>query len=371
MPSSGPTKEQLITTAAPQDSAEPRPPDSHGIQLVAVTSSTARELTAYRKTVSFSDAFGADKTPSYVLGKGDILEVSIWEAPPAMLFGSGLSLDGRAGSASSRATALPEQMVQSDGAINVPFVGRVQASGRAPQDIESELVRRLAHMAHQPQVLVRVMRNQSSNVTVVGEVVASTRMPLTPQAERLLDAVAAAGGVRLPVSKMTLQLTRGPKVLTMPLDSVIRDPQQNVFLRAGDVVTVAHQPLSFTVLGAAGKNEEVSFEAQGISLIQALARSGGLQDARADAGGVFLFRFEDWGALAWKGPVGQTPDGKVPVVYQLDLKDPMSFFAAQSFAVNDKDLIYVANAQAAELQKFLNIVTAIAAPVLGVINVTR
>ena len=66
-----------------------------------------------------------------------------------------------------------------------------------------------------------------------------------------------------------------------------------------------------------------------------------------------------------------TPDGKVPVIYQIDLKDAASFFVAQSFPVNHRDVLFVSNAPAAELQKFLSIVTSIAAPVLGVINVTR
>jgi polysaccharide export outer membrane protein len=262
-------------------------------------------------------------------------------------------------------------MVNSDGAINMPFAGQVLAAGRTTQQIEAELVRRLRDKANQPQVLVRVIRNVSSNVTVVGEVAASTRMPLTARGERLLDALAAAGGVRQPVGKMSLQITRGNQVHALPLDLIIRDPKQNIPLMAGDVVTAFNQPLSFTVLGATVKNEELSFEAQGISLTQALARAGGLQDARADARGVFVFRFEDLGALDWPNTVVTTPDGKVPVIYQIDLKDPASFFVAQSFPVLNRDVLYVSNAPAAELQKFLNIVTSIAAPILGVINVTR
>ena len=54
-----------------------------------------------------------------------------------------------------------------------------------------------------------MLRNVSSNVTVVGDVGSSVRMPLGPRNERLLDALAAAGGVRFPVNKMTLQVTRG------------------------------------------------------------------------------------------------------------------------------------------------------------------
>jgi polysaccharide biosynthesis/export protein len=121
------------------------------------------------------------------------------------------------------------------------------------------------------------------------------------------------------------------------------------------------------VLGATGKNEEVNFEAQGISLAQALARAGGLQDARADAQGVFIFRFESADALdtAGKAPV-TTPEGKIPVIYRVDLKNPATFFVAQSFPIENRDVLYVSNAPAAELQKFLNIVVSVIYPVVNI-----
>jgi polysaccharide export outer membrane protein len=181
-------------------------------------------------------------------------------------------------------------------------------------------------------------------------------MPLTARGERLLDALATSGGVRQPVNKMTLQLTRGSTVQSLPLQMIIQDPNQNILLQPGDVITALYQPLSFTVLGATGKNEEINFETQGISLAQALARSGGLNDARADARGVFVFRFEDERALDWPASAAKTPEGKVPVIYQVDLRDPASFFVAQNFPVQNGDVLYVANAPAAELQKFMNIV---------------
>ena len=61
----------------------------------------------------------------------------------------------------------------------------------------------------------------------------------------------------------------------------------------------------------------------------------------------------------------------VPVVYRIDLRNPASFFVMQSFAINNKDILYVSNAPAAELQKFLNIVFSVAYPVLNVIQVTK
>jgi polysaccharide export outer membrane protein len=197
-------------------------------------------------------------------------------------------------------------------------------------------------------------------------------MPLTPGGERLLDALAASGGVRQPVNKMTIQVTRGDSVQSMPLEMVIRDPRQNITLQPGDVVTALHQPSSFTLLGATGKNEEINFEAQGISLAQALARGGGLQDTRANAQGVFVFRLESADALDWPSkPVQTTPDGKVPVIYRADLNDPAIFFVAQSFPVNNRDVLYVANAPAAELQKFLNLISSTLNPALNLFYVTK
>jgi polysaccharide export outer membrane protein len=193
----------------------------------------------------------------------------------------------------------------------------------------------------------------------------SARIPLTAGGERLLDALAAAGGVRQPVGKISLQLTRGEQVTTLALDTIIRDPKQNIILQPGDVITALFQSSSFTVLGATGKNEEINFEAQGITLTQALGRAGGLQDARADARAVFIFRFEDPQTLNPGGdtPPQTTPEGKVPVIYQVNLKDPASFFVAQSFPILNKDMLYVANSPATELQKFLNIV---ATPVITI-----
>jgi polysaccharide export outer membrane protein len=345
---------------------------ARGIQLVVVTDAVARRLAARTPRDSFAEVFGSSVTSGLRLGVGDVLEVTIWEAPPAMLFANAaVSADSKGMGAGARASALPDQPISAQGTINVPFVGAVQAAGRTADEIETEVTARLVGKAHRPQAMVRLLRNVTSNVTVVGEVTTSLRMPLSPSGERLLDALAAAGGVRQPVGRVSLQLTRGAMVRAMPLESIIRDPAQNIVLQPGDVVTALHQPSSLTVFGATGRNEELNFEVQGISLTQALARAGGLQDQRADAQGVFVFRFEDQSALEGPTSTAATAEGKLPVIYQLDLRDPASFFAAQSFPVRHRDVLYVSNAPAAELQKFLNIVTAIAAPVLGVINVTR
>jgi polysaccharide biosynthesis/export protein len=267
--------------------------------------------------------------------------------------------------ATTNAVTFPAQMVSNLGTITVPFAGRVSVQGRTSQQIEDTVAARLAGKANSPQVLVRVVKNNSASVTVVGEVTSNLQMPLTPKGEHLLDAIAAGGGVKQPVSRVAIQLTRGAVTSTMALDSIIRDPRQNLLLQPGDVVTALFQPLSFSVLGATGKNDELPLEAQGISLAQALARAGGLADNRADARGVFIFRFEDSKLLAGKDAGTVLPsgvNGTVPVVYQVDLRDPSSFFVVQNFPIQNGDVIYVANSPEAEFNKFLRLVVSVAVP---------
>lgn len=365
LPASGPTQRGVfnaskMTLAAGQ------------IHIVDVTETLAQAILTDTQSMTFIASLGDGRTIGDVIGKGDILDISIWEAPPAALFGTVTNMSDIStprGPGDGRGALLPEQMVDSDGTIRVPFAGTIPASGKTPNQVAADIRSRLTGKAHDPQVIVRLAKNAASNVTVVGEVANSTRMPLTPKGERLLDALASAGGVRQPVGKMTIQVTRGEKVGAMPLEAVIKDPRQNIRLQGDDVVTLLFQPYSFTVLGAARKNEEIPFEGTGLTLSQALGRMGGLEDQRANPKGVFIFRFEDPKVLASTGRTpAPTQNGKVPVIYRVNMRDPTTLFVAQSFPIKDKDVIYVSNAPLADFSKFLQAVSQIVYPIATIQN---
>jgi polysaccharide biosynthesis/export protein len=356
----GPSRKDIEHSAAER----PLPP----IQLVDVNEEVTQRLVAQRSRHLFSEVLSNRPDQLQPIGAGDFLVISIWEATPATLFGSA-QINPTGIATPSLPTTLPEQPVDGEGCITVPFAGRIPAAGKTLPDIAAEIRQRLAKKANQPEVLVLLSRNLSSTVTVVGEVTTSTRVPLTAAHERLLDALASAAGVKQPINKTTIQITRGTNVYSLPLETIIQDPKQNVSLQPGDVITALFQPLSFTALGASGKNDEINFETQGISLAQALARSGGLIDTRSNPSGVFIFRLEPKSAQASSGavdsqPAATTAGGLVPVVYRVDLKDPRSLFWIQSFPIKDKDVLYVSNAPVAELQKFLNLLFTLAYPVL-------
>lgn len=357
LPTVGPTRYQ-IETAKQRANAE-------SIQFINVDEKITNQLASQRQLHLFSESLGSGQVGSRTAGAGDLLEVTIWEAAPATLFGVATG-PATAGIPTSHPTTLPDQPIDDDGTIYVPFAGRVAAAGRTLQQIGADIVARLEKKANQPQVFVRMTKNSASNATVVGDVNLSTRMPLLPGSERLLDALAAAGGVKYPLNKTTIQLTRADHVYSLPLQTIINDPRQNVPLFPGDVVTALFQPYSFTALGASGKNDEILFETQGISLAQALARSGGLIDQRSNARGVFVFRFEPKEALDWPHqPVKTTASGLVPAVYRIDLTDPESLFLIQNFPIEDRDVLYVSNAPITEIEKFLNVLFSVAYPILA------
>src|SRR5947209_5514686 len=303
------------------------------------------------------------RPPQPRIGVGDSVVVSIWEAAGGGLFGASPTDHVSAG---SRSVTIPEQMVGRDGGISVPFADRVPAAGRLPVEVQKTIEQRLAEKAIEPQVIVTVTRSLSNSVTVAGEVVAGARVPLSAKGDRLLDLIAVAGGARSPVYETFVRLSRAGVTATIPMEALVSDPAENIYAQPGDVLTLVRLPQSFTVFGATGSNMQVPFTAERMTLVEALAKSGGLQDMRSDPAGVFLFRFEPSkvvGALG-RPQLGTGPEGSSPVVYRLDLSDAKSYFLAQRFPIQDKDIIYVANAELNELQKFFSLLNTLTGPVI-------
>ena len=343
------------------------------VQVVDINSSIAARAMERAEGHGFAETLGESEPLGAIIGKGDVIDVTIWEAPPAALFGmlNGSSNANPAAITIARDTNVPAQMVDERGQIMLPFVGAVEVAGRTPRQLERILQQHLEGIANQPQVIVSISENASANVTVVGEVATNARVALTPRGERLLDVIASAGGVRQEIGKVTIQVTRGETVASMPLERLVRNPRENVRLRPDDVVAAYYQPFSFTSLGATGINAEIPFEASGITLSQGLGRVSGLTDNKANPRGVFIFRWEDPAVLSENAVAAKDEFGNnkpVPVIYRIDLSDPATFFTAQHFPIMDHDILYVSNAPGVDLQKFVNVLSQGAFSVIGLTN---
>jgi polysaccharide biosynthesis/export protein len=355
LPTAGPTTGQVVDQAVKDDQAR--------FDIVDVDNNVVSALLA-RPAESFQSRFRQyGKPPDPKIGIGDAITVTIWEAAGGGLFGGGITTGVSPG---SRSVTIPDQVVARDGAISVPFADRIHVAGQSSLDVQRTIEQRLAEKAIEPQVLVNITRSITNTATVSGEVVAGARVPLSINGDRLLDLIALAGGAKSPVYETFVRLSRNGVTATIPMEQLVSEPAENIYAWPGDVLTLVRIPQTFSVFGATGQNMQVTFGAEKITLAEALAKAGGLQDLRADPAGVFLFRFEPpavVGALK-ASALATGPGGSSPVVYRLDLSDANSYFFAQRFPVEDKDVIYVANARLNELQKFFTLLNTITGPVI-------
>lgn len=350
LPSAGPTSAEVAVAAQPAS----RSGETH-FALIDVDPSVVAKMESWT-AASLEGTFGRQRAvATQAIGVGDYVQVVIWEAGAGGLFSAPVTT--QSSGSSSRAATIPEQVVGPDGAITVPFAGRVQVAGRTPQQVEAAIVKALQGKALEPQALVTVTKNVANTVTVVGEVAGNARVPLTTRGDRVLDVVAAAGGTKAPAHEIFVTLNREGRSVRIPMQAMLVDPAENVFVRPGDVISVAREPQTFTAAGATALNAVVPFDAVGINLDQAIARAGGISDSRADPTGVFVIRYErpgDYDQLGYARPSSGVAT-QVPVIYRLSLRDPKGFFLARRFPVRNKDILYVANAPTMEIQKTMSI----------------
>ena len=356
VPSAGPTASEIVSN-------ESNTGIISGYVVVDIDERIAA-IVAKRQAPTLYGMFRDSRRPPDVrIGSGDAVTVTIWEAGSGGLFSSA-SIDRT--SPGSRTATIPEQEVSQNGTIQVPYAGRLKIAGLRPAEAESLIVDSLRGKAIEPQAVVTITKNRNNTVTVTGEVTNGMLAPVSVKGDRVLDVIAAAGGLRAPGHEVFVRLTRGEKSANVPFNILLADARENVYVRPGDVLTVVREPQRFTAFGGTGRNELIQFDAAGMTLEQALARAGGLLDFRADSTGVFLLRFEPASLVAEMLPERkeQIATNYVPVVYRLNLRNANSYFMARAFPMRDKDILYVANAPLTEVQKFLSVIGTITAPVL-------
>lgn len=346
LPSDGPNANGMLAHASENRKADPAA--VMRFALVTIDARIARDAEQYYQPIvpNVPAAFqrhGAFGQP----GVGDVLRVTVWEASDNGLFGR----DHKGADMTVR--------VDVDGTIPVPFVGRVRAAGRRQAEIEGDIVARLTGKTVEPQVTVMVAENVSSTASVQGEVTKPGPYPIDRTDQRVLDMIALAGGTKYPAYETSLRLTRGRSTMSVPMQDLIDQPEVfNVSVAAGDTLLLSRRPLKFVAFGAVLQTGEQIFRKSTLNLTDGLGQVLGLDPSRSDAKGVYVFRREPLDLARRYGVQLLAEDREtVPIVYQLNLKDPQSFFAMNKFPVRPDDIVYVSPAPLADLAKFFQILS--------------
>ncbi|HBR68880.1 MAG TPA: sugar ABC transporter substrate-binding protein [Rhodospirillaceae bacterium] len=287
---------------------------------------------------------------------GDTVQVTIYESQSGGLF-----VPAESGVRPGNFVPIPAQTIDKSGTINIPFAGTISVVGRTPDSIAKEISEKLSDRAIEPQAVVSITARGGSEVSVIGEVGAPGRFSLSFEGEKILDAVARAGGPRFPGYETWATLQRKGREWSIPFELLVQKPENNIGLQPSDVVYLYREPELYQMFGASGFNGAFPFIKRDMTLAEAIGQSRGLADLQADPEEIYLYRLEKRAHLRSIGSQAVLPEGEkfantIPVIYRLDLRNPEGYFFAQSFPVNDKDVIYIANARSVELTKFLDLI---------------
>lgn len=288
-----------------------------------------------------------------LIAEGDGLSVSVLEAGSGGLFPR--PIDGASPSGNSPQT-FPRLVVDSDGDLSVPFAGPVHVAGLTPREAAARIQKALSRIAVDPQVSVTVADSRDNSVTVIGEVRNAGHVPVSIHNDRLLDALASAGGPTRQPADLEVMVVRGARHVEAPLAELLANPAENIRLAPQDQVRVIYRPRRYSTFGAVGRVTQSAIQDDTLTLAGAISAAGGLDTTSANASAVMIFRFERPDVAAALGvPNKATPKG-VPIIYRLNLRRPDGFFIANNFDIRSDDMLYVPRSDITEAEKFLTVV---------------
>lgn len=216
-------------------------------------------------TLDATTLLGVRRPGAYILGPGDVLQVSVLDL---------LALD-------QKYSEVIE--LDTDGDITLPVVGRLNASGKTVGGVRQVVVDRLKErVLDDPQVTVTVQEYRSKEIAVLGAVMNPGPVALRANETTVLGALALAGGL-VEKSSLKARLIRGsgmsgpetPAQVDLDLEALrAGDLRQNVALFPGDVLQVLPVDRYF-VTGWVTSPGEYPFQ-RGTTVMEAVAIAGGM-----------------------------------------------------------------------------------------------
>lgn len=323
-----------IESAAPREEG-----DRIDFQLVPITPALLSTLQSPAAIPPPRRPSEEDGAYEYRVGPQDVLSVIVWEHPELTI-----------PAGEYRAAETVGHRVSSDGTIYFPYVGLVSVAGRTVEEIREQLRSQLSRFIPSPQLDIRVAAFRSQKVYVTGEVMTPGNIPISDVPLRLINAINAAGGTRPEADLHHLILLRGGERRTVSLVDIYEraDLSQNLLLRDGDVIHVPDRSAQKVfVLGEVLRQTSVLPERGSLTLADALASAGGINQETSDASRIFVLR------------QGSREEGAT--VFHLESGPPESLLLASRFPLRARDVVFVSTADVSRLERVMRAVFPVAA----------
>jgi len=313
---------------------------SHGQGNIVLISVTPQLATASReaKHATFPEAFlTAPESDVTHLAPGDGVTISLWERDGLELFVS--DMNGM--------THLGELTLDSEGAIYLPYVGKIHAQGLTVGQLRDAIERRLQGIIIASDVSVQASPRRGQKVIVQGYLSKPGMYQLDQETRRLSGLLALAAPEQHNPEQLAITVQRHGKSGSVRLADIYRNPAQNIALYPGDVVVVHDIVKYFTVLGAANEQKRIRLSKRNYTVADALGDAKGLNDSLANPKAVFLMRTADTDHFGSKIDIR-------PTVYQFDFTRPEQMVLAGRFVVREGDEVYISDAPFTQVQKVLS-----------------
>ena len=277
---------------------------------------------------------------TYLVGVGDVLNIIVWDHPELTIPQSG-----------QRSAAEAGNFVHKDGTIFYPYVGKVPVIGREVTQIREDITAGLSTYINNPQVDVNVAAFRSQHFFVSGAVKNPQMIQVKNVPTTILDALSLAGGMAADAdwSSVTLTSTDDGELVTEAIDLSILLEQgvlkQNRLLKSNDVLHIPrNDALKVFVMGDVVDATPQQIGRRGMTLAEALNNVGGINEASANASGIFVLRASD-------------STLKLVDIYQLDVSMGPRLILSTQFKLQPMDIVYVTTAPVARWNKLLNQLT--------------
>ena len=277
---------------------------------------------------------------SYLVGSGDILNITVWDHPELTIPQGGQRTPIEAGN-----------VVHTDGTVFYPYVGNISVVGKHVTEIRALITLGLSRYIEDPQVDVAVADFRSQRVFVSGAVKAPKTIAVTDVPITLLDALNSAGGLAADADwrSATLTSTRAGVSIkeVIDLSAFYKGGllNHNRLLRSNDALHVPrNDALKVFVMGDVISAGTQRIDRSGLTLAEALNNVGGINEASADASGIFVLRANDAAS-------------KMVDIYQLDASMGSMLILSTQFRLKPMDIVYVTSAPVARWNKVMRQLT--------------